>query len=113
MVKEIRIGPTDGLNFKNEIGNLPLIVKIYHPNCGHCIKLKPEWDILVNKLKNDYLGNIGIVDLHADALGNIKSDGLNNIQGYPTIRIIKNNKLFNEYNGPRTSKEMLNYTLEH
>ena len=113
MVKVIHIGPTEGINFHNKTKNLPLIVKVFHPNCGHCIKLEPEWNKFANILKKNYDGDIGVVSIHADALADIESNGLNNIQGYPTIRIIKNNNLVDEYNDERNNMKMLNYSLKH
>ena len=109
MIKEISIGPTQGTQFNREVKNLPLFVKVHHPNCGHCIQLKPEWDKLVSILKKQNLGNFAIVDIHSDALKNINFEGLQNIQGFPTIRVIKNKKLIKEYSGNRTAIAMLNF----
>ena len=109
MVKEINIGPTEGTRFNRQVINLPLFVKVHHPNCGHCIQLKPEWEKLVDILKKQNLGNFAIVDIHSDALKDINFEGLKNIQGFPTIRVIKNKKLIKEYIGNRTAIDMLNF----
>ena len=113
MVKEISIGPTEGTQFNRQVKNLPLFVKVHHPNCGHCIQLKPEWEKLVGILKKQDLGNFGIVDIHSDALKDIGFEGLKNIHGFPTIRVIKNKKLIKEYTGNRTAIDMLNFCKQN
>ena len=113
MVKEISIGPTQGTQFNQEVKNLPLFVKVHHPNCGHCIQLKPEWDKLASILKKQNLGNFAIVDIHSDALKDIGFEGLKNIHGFPTIRVIKNKKLIKEYTGNRTAIDMLNFCKQN
>lgn len=108
MVKIINIGPTEGKNFKNLVKNLPLFIKIYHPNCGFCIQLEPEWNKFIKKIKK-YTGNIGIVTIHANALNDIDHNGLKNISGYPTIRVIKNKNFIKDFNDIRTSEKLLDF----
>jgi len=109
MVKVISIGPTEGKIFNTKVNNLPLFVKVYHPSCGHCIQLKPEWEKLVKILKKQNIGNFAIVDIHSDALKDINFEGLKNIQGFPTIRVIKNKKLIKEYKSNNTTIDILNF----
>lgn len=109
MVKIINIGPTEGNEFESQVKNLPLFVKIYHPNCGHCIQLQPEWNKFVNKLKKNFTGNIGIVTIHSDALSDIIFEGLKNINGYPTLRIIKNKQFIKDFDDKRTSDKLLQF----
>ena len=94
----------NGNKFDEIIKKKPSFVKFYHPSCGHCREMAPEWDALKDEFKNVKL-NLNVIEVHADTLGDIKSDCAKNIPGYPTImEVKKNGKAGKEYNGNRKVK---------
>ncbi|CAJ1343406.1 unnamed protein product [Effrenium voratum] len=69
-------------------------VKFYAPWCGHCKKLKPDWDKLASKW-NKADSNALIVDVDCTTDANKDMCGKYGVQGYPTLK----------YFGPSTSKD--------
>ena len=102
----------NGSKFDEIIKKKPSFVKFYHPSCGHCREMAPQWDALKDEFKNIKL-NLNIIEVHADTLGDIKSDCAKNIPGYPTIMEVKQNgKAGKEYNGNRNVKDLKNFILK-
>ena len=75
------------------------------PGCGHCKNFKPTWDLL---LKN--YGNIKDIEL-IQVSSNEKPDLVEKyeIQGFPTILYIKDNKKVSEYKGDRSYEDLVKY----
>ena len=102
----------NGSKFDEMIKKKPSFVKFYHPSCGHCRQMAPQWDALKDEFKNIKL-NVNIIEVHADTLGDIKSDCAKNIPGYPTIMEVKQNgKAGKEYNGNRNVKDLKKFILK-
>ena len=96
-----------------EITNkMPSFVKLYSPTCGHCIAMQASWNSLKNNpALKDY--NMAIVEVHADEIKNIKSPAMKVNGGFPTIRkVLKNGKLGKDYNGDRSTADMIKFIKE-
>ncbi len=65
-----------------------VFVLIYMDGCGPCNATRPEWAKLKHTLSGKYKdnNNIVIADVNSDALEGIKH--IQNIRGFPTMRII-------------------------
>jgi len=113
MIKIINIGPNEGHILDMEILKQPSFVKVYHPDCGHCTTMQPAWNNLTKTMKNNYKGNMSLFNVHADALANIKTPTLNSINGYPTLKLIKNRTQMIDYVGDRSYEDMLNFCLKN
>ena len=113
MIKVLNIGPKNARTFDMEIIKKPAFIKVYHPSCGHCNNMKPAWNNLTKTLKNNYKGNTSLFNIHADALANIKTPALQSINGFPTLKIIKNGNTSIDYNGNRSYNDMLNFCLKN
>ena len=88
------------------------MVEFYHPNCGHCQTLKPEWKKMCSQLKKNYKGNATIAAIDCsdqNMLNKLRID--KNFQGFPTILHTINGKSAGggEYNGDRTSADLLKF----
>ncbi|RIB02001.1 thioredoxin-like protein [Gigaspora rosea] len=73
----------------------PWFVKFFAPWCGHCKNLAPTWEELSRKLQNKV--NVGEVDCTTEK--DICSKF--NIQGYPTLKLIKGADDITDYKGSR------------
>ena len=74
--------------------------------------MENDWEILKKTLASNYTGNLGVFDIHADALQNITVPALQGIQGYPTVFSYKDNIPIT-YEGDRSSTDLLNFGLKH
>ena len=88
------------------------MVEFYHPKCGHCQTLKPEWEKMCSQLKKNYKGNATIAAIDCsdqEMLDKLTID--KNFQGFPTILHMINGKSAGrgEYNGDRTSADLLKF----
>ena len=67
--------------------------------CGHCKRLKPEFQKAASILKaNDppvTLAQVDCTDAGKDTCGRFE------VSGYPTVKIFRNGELSSDYNGPR------------
>jgi len=75
------------------------LVMFYAPWCGHCKRLKPEFEKSAGDLlANDppvHLAKVDCTEAGKDTCGRFE------VRGYPTLKIFRNGELSSDYNGPR------------
>ncbi len=76
-----------------------VFILIYMDGCGPCMATKPEWLKLEQILKSQYedTNNLVIVDLNKDYLNLIQDNSLGDINGFPTMKYLKDGKVMEEY----------------
>jgi protein disulfide isomerase family A protein 3 len=83
------------------------LVMFYAPWCGHCKKIKPEFERAASILKeNDppvTLAKVDCTEAGKDTCGRF------DVSGYPTIKIFRNGELSQDYNGPREVTGIVKY----
>lgn len=83
------------------------LVMFYAPWCGHCKKLKPEFDKAgKDLLKNDPPVNLVKVDCTE---GGKDTCGRFEVRGYPTLKIFRSGEVSSDYNGPREASGIVKY----
>lgn len=87
------------------------VMILYHASwCGHCTQFKPTWEVIKTSLSKDK--GIVMADVLYDNMKNLPST-LQDVMGFPTIRILKHGKVVSEYNGQRTSEDIISYAKIH
>ena len=70
-------------------------------NCGHCKKMKPEW----NAFENDKPDDVEVKAIEKDDNDPLNKEYADKIQGYPTIIGVDSNSNVKDYTGGRTKDE--------
>ena len=96
--------------FENIIKEMPALVKIYSPGCGHCVEMAPAWENLKKNAELKEL-NFALVAINANKVSDITLPGVKSFQGVPTIREIKKGtgEAGKEYEGNRSTEDMATF----
>ena len=92
------------------------LVKYSAEWCGHCVQFQPEWQKLVatygERLEQK---GIKLLEIDYNDLKSIeKKIGSQDVQGFPTIRIVDNKrKVINTYQGNRDVPTLYKYALKN
>ena len=81
-----------------ETAGKSVFVKFFAPWCGHCKKMKPDWDKLMEEYKDSKTAVVADVDCTAS--GKALCDEIG-VRGYPTLKYGDPNDL-QDYKGGRT-----------
>ena len=86
---------TENVNTQTNDNEKYYLTLFYADWCGHCKKMKPEWD----KFKNGKYGS-NCKEYESSELTSEMSEKYN-IQGYPTILLLKEDEVIQKYDGGR------------
>jgi thiol-disulfide isomerase/thioredoxin len=78
-----------------------------HLSSGHCKSLAPTWDALSKRVEGT---NIKVGKINCDE--NSALCGRYNIQGYPTLLLLKDGDLIADYEGPRSVDSFVSFLNE-
>ena len=89
--------------------NNTVFVGVFSETCSHCINMKPEWNKFKSLLMKEKL-NGTILEINAKLLVSINNSLINNnVQGFPSLFVINNNKFVTNYNLERTAQQFLQF----
>lgn len=105
MVKAEVFGPNSYDSCANRVKKLTGVILIFHPGCGHCVQMRPEWEAMKRKLSP----GSKVVEVDGSEMsGNdqISRSPIANTRGFPEILRMNNGKISERFSGQRTADEM-------
>ena len=113
MIEVTNIGPNEARTFEIEFKKHPQVfARIHHPSCGHCKAMEGEWDKFEKQIKNNYTGDAGIFNVHANAAAQSSHPSINKVEGFPTLIALINDKP-KIYEGERNAENMLKFCTDN
>ena len=110
-MRVIQINKKNG-NLLNELnGKMNGTVLFYHPECSHCVALKPQWEEMKNSLP-DTKENYGIYEVNGEDLKSITHPLVKTVNGFPSIYNINNGKI-NSFEQERNTQNMLKFVISN
>lgn len=85
-------------NYDEVTAGKVVFIKMFAPWCGHCKKMKPDWDKLMDEYKDSETQLIADADCTADGKPICDSNG---VKGFPTLKYGDPSDL-QDYQGART-----------
>jgi thiol-disulfide isomerase/thioredoxin len=107
--KVTKFNKKNARQFDEKIKRMNGIVLFHHPECIHCVMLKPKWEMMKKKLNAP--GEIMEVDV--SALEESTSPIRNEIQGYPMIVRVQDGKIKEHFKEERNIENMLKFIEHH
>jgi len=95
-------------NFDEVTAGKVVFIKMFAPWCGHCKKMKPDWDKLMEEYKDSETQLIADADCTADGKPICDSNG---VKGFPTLKYGDPSDL-QDYQGARTYDAMKKFIDE-
>jgi len=102
--KEGKLYILNDRSFRGHVSRGDHFVMMYAPWCGHCQRLKPDWEKLAKKP-----GVEGVSVSKVDCTASTTTCGEYNVQGYPTLLYFRNGKKIDQYDGAKTLDGMKAY----
>ena len=105
----VKIEPNNYKEGLRVIRKINCVVLVFHPQCGHCIQMRPNWEAM----KSMVHPNVKIVELNGEGMG--RSPELSNspvgrgTEGFPSLLRFKRGKLVEKYDGERSPEKMAHF----
>ncbi|KAK3829715.1 MAG: thioredoxin-like protein [Linnemannia gamsii] len=94
-----------GADFADNVASGTTFVKFYSPQCGHCIKLAPTWEMLaVNHQDWANTKDFKFAEVNCLMEGDVCDD--NNVQSYPNMQLFNQGKSVHLYQGGRSIEDL-------
>ena len=100
------------VNDDKDFGTGKKLVLFYADWCGHCKSIHSDWDKAAKKSKNKkiQMAKVNCGDESEEHSKIVKKYG---VSGYPTIKLLNNGKVEEDYEGGRSEKDFLSYINSH
>jgi protein disulfide-isomerase-like protein len=92
----------DASNLSNLLKDGNWMVLYYAEWCGHCQSMKPEWEKLVEKMKDSK--QVNLADVKSDVIDSLKQKP--QIEGFPTIKMYNKGKEVAKFEDERSVEKM-------
>jgi len=103
-VKEGKLYVLTDRSFRGHVSRGDHFIMMYAPWCGHCNRLKPDWEKLAKKP-----GVKGINISKVDCTNNKDTCSKYSVTGYPTLLYFRNGEMVDKYEGAKTLDALKEY----
>lgn len=86
-------------------------ILFYHPQCGHCQALKPEWERMKSILKESKK-NCNIYEVNGEQTHHIQHPIRNMVDGFPTILNVNKGKI-TTFEKQRDAQDMAHFVMSN
>lgn len=86
-------------------------ILFYHPQCGHCQALKPEWERMKSILKESKQ-NCNIYEVNGEQMQHIQHPIRNMVDGFPTILNVNKGKI-TTFEKQRDAQDMAHFVMSN
>lgn len=87
-------------------------VLVYHPQCIHCVMMRPSWEEMKNRLRRSNKP-CNIYEINAEDLDQVHHPIKDSIRGFPTIMNVTNGKFKSYFEKERSPENLSQYVLSH
>jgi len=106
----LKVETSDDANKLSELlKNGDWMVLYYAEWCGHCKVMKPEWEKVVEKLKDS--GKINIADIKSDLIGALSHKPT--IEGFPTIKMYNKGNEVANFKDERSAEKLEKFAISN
>jgi thioredoxin-like negative regulator of GroEL len=95
--------------FDEKIKHINGIILFHHPECIHCVMLRPKWEMMKRKLNND----CEIMEVNVSALEQSNSPIRKQVQGYPMIVHVQNGIIKHRFEQERNIENLIKFINHH
>lgn len=88
-------------------------VGVFSKTCPHCVNMQSEWKKFASSVKEKNI-KATILEIDSAILSSIKNPLINNnVEGFPSLFIVKNNKFVTQYNQERKANNFLQFLSKY
>ena len=108
-----KVEPSDYASANKEMKRMTGIVLVFHPGCGHCVAMRPDWE----EMKRQAPLNAKIIEVNGEGFGDnpmmSSSEIGKNTEGFPTIMRMENGRVVEKFDKERNVPNMLEFVKKH
>lgn len=106
----LKVETTDAANKLSELlKDGDWMVLYYAEWCGHCNAMKPEWEKVIEKLKES--GKINIADVKSDVIDSLLHKP--KIEGFPTIKMYNKGREIAKFEDERSAEKLEKFAISN
>lgn len=106
----LKVETTDAANKLSELlKDGDWMVLYYAEWCGHCNAMKPEWQKVIEKLKDS--GKINVADVKSDVIEKLSHNP--KIEGFPTIKMYNKGREVAKFEDERSAEKLEKFAISN
>ena len=109
MPKVEKIEPASYPSCEKKTRNLTGVVLMFHPQCGHCVQMRPAWETMKKRVPS----NVKIVEINGSEMSSSPTLSRSVVgqqtEGFPTIMRLTKGEVVEKFSGERTPENLVKF----